>query len=137
MTGKEFEQMFCRELKENGWWALNIPKSRTGSQPFDVIAIKGHCIMAVDCKVMSGRSAAFPLERVEDNQWLSFQSLRDKSAHTLTGLIVLHEQTSLVCFLDYRKLRMAVQLGKKSIDLHDRRFSLDLHSLEQLRRICE
>lgn len=137
MTGSEFEKQFCMLLKDNGWWALNIPRSKSGAQPFDVIAIKGHCIMAVDCKVMSGRSLMFPIKRVEVNQWLSFKSLRDKSPHTLTGLIVWHEQTGETFFLDYWKLRRAVQQGKKSIDLHDRLFSYQMDDVELLARIRE
>ena len=137
MTGSEFERQFCQQLKNEGWWALNISRSKTGAQPFDVIAIKGHCIMAVDCKVMSSKSLMFPLKRVEVNQWLSFKSLRDKSVHTLTGLIVWHEQTKSVFFLDYWKLRQAVQQGKKSIDLHDGKLSYRLDKVELLRRIHE
>lgn len=137
MTGAEFERKFCEWAKLDGWWALNIPKSKSGAQPFDVIAIKGHCIMAVDCKVMSGKSLMFPIKRVEVNQWLSFKSLRDKSPHTLTGLIVRHEQTGETFFLDYWKLRQAVQQGMKSIDLHNPRLSYLLDDVELIRRIRE
>jgi len=71
MTGREFEQYMCKLFDQNGFWALNIPRSESGAQPFDIVAIRKDEVYAVDCKVCSG-AARFPLRRVEDNQLLAF-----------------------------------------------------------------
>lgn len=75
MTGQEFEQWACQWFRNRGYWALNIPKNKFGAQPFDVLAIRGSDIWAVDCKVCS--KSRFPLSRVEDNQWLAFDLMQE------------------------------------------------------------
>lgn len=117
MTGQEFETYFCEWAKRNGWWTLNIPRSASGQQPFDVIAIKDESILAVDCKVVSSGGLLFPLRRIEDNQWLAFWSLRKKSKAATIGIVVWHEQTRKMFFVDYDELALAVKAKQKSVPL--------------------
>ena len=117
MTGSEFERKVCQWLKEQGYWALNIPRQKSGQQPFDVIAVKGNCIVALDCKVISGSSERFPLERVEVNQWLAFKSLEDKSPYSVIGLMIWHDKTERMHFVSYKQLKLARKRGESSIEL--------------------
>jgi len=117
MTGAEFERKFCQWAKENNWWALNIPHSKAGQQPFDVIAIKGSAILACDCKVISSKSNVFPLSRVEDNQWLAFASLEKKSPFSIIGLAIWHNPYSQMFFIPYKMLRIARDKGQASVEL--------------------
>ena len=117
MTWQEFEKYFCEWARRNGWWALDIPKSKSGQQPFDIIAIRNQDILGVDCKVISSNSRVFPLNRIEDNQWLAFWSLRKKSEQAVIGIVVWHDQTRRMYFISYEELIAAVKAKLKSIPL--------------------
>ena len=112
MTGMQFESQFCEFLKEFGYWALNIPKNKYGAQPFDVVAIHGNEIFAVDCKVCS--TDLFQLERVEDNQWLAFQMVNERT-NAKTGIMAYYKGD--VYYLPYVVLCAYVRDGLKSIKL--------------------
>ena len=77
MTGTEFQSVFCKMLRENGYWALDIPKNKFNAQPFDVIALKGAKVYAVDCKVCL--QPRLPLSRIEDNQWIALNDIKDRA----------------------------------------------------------
>lgn len=130
MTGQEFERYFCEWAKRQGWWALNIPRTQSGQQPFDIIAIKDNSVIAVDCKVISGNSGVFPLARIEDNQWLAFWSIRKRSAQALVGVIVWHEPSRRMYFISYEELTTAVKAKQKSIPLQHK----EVDRIEILRR---
>lgn len=78
MTGERFESEFCELLKATGYWALNIPKNKYGAQPFDVIAMHGNFVMAIDCKVCG--KGILSLDRIEDNQWTAFETMNDRTS---------------------------------------------------------
>lgn len=117
MTGAEFERKFCEWARDNNWWALNIPHSKVGQQPFDVIAIKGSSILACDCKVMSNSGSSFPLRRVEDNQWLAFEALEKRSPFAIIGIVVWHDVSAQMFFVPYKVLKTAKDNEQKSIKL--------------------
>lgn len=112
MTGSEFEQYLSVILYDNGYWALNIPRNRFGAQPFDIVAIKGSRILAIDCKVCS--QPRFPLSRIEDNQWMAFDLIKKRT----------NAECYLACFYDNRiywipvnDAEYARELGKSSLPL--------------------
>ena len=115
VTGNEFEGAFCELLKSIGYWALNIPKNKSGAQPFDVIALKGSSVLAIDCKVCQGKR--FPIDRIEDNQWLAFQTVYDKSI-ACVGIAVLHDGD--VYFFNYIELVKLKEAGVPSIPVSKR-----------------
>ena len=112
MTGTEFEEYLCRVFQDRGFWALNIPKNRTGAQPFDVIALKGDFGFAVDCKVCS--SDRFPLSRVEDNQWSAFELVGRKTCLN-SGIMCF--RGSAIYYIPYIMLDRARRAGAASIKL--------------------
>lgn len=69
--GTEFEQEFCKILADNGYWVHFISPDRTGSQPFDIIAVKSGKAYAFDCKTCE--SDRFNISRLEDNQIMAFE----------------------------------------------------------------
>lgn len=69
--GTQFEQEFCNLLAQHGYWVHFITPDRTGSQPFDVIAVRDGKAYAIDCKTCS--KPYFGIDRLEDNQILAFE----------------------------------------------------------------
>ena len=114
MTGEEFEIIVCNWLKDNGYWALLIPRNKSGAQPFDILAIRNSEIYAVDCKVCS--EPRLRLSRIEDNQWLAFESIKKKTSATC-GFVWYHEGKT--GFIDYEDAVKARDLGLNSINLEE------------------
>ena len=135
MTGAECEKYFCELAKQHGWWTLNIPRSASGQQPFDVIAVKDESILAVDCKVVSSGGLLLPLKRIENNQWLAFWSLRKRSEAATIGVVVWHDPTRKMYFIDYSELVAAVKAKQKSVPI----IYKEVDRIELLRRasVCE
>ena len=69
--GTDFEREFVQMLANRGYWVHFINADRTGSQPFDVIAVKNGKAYAFDCKTCSTKR--FSIDRLEDNQILAFE----------------------------------------------------------------
>ena len=98
MTGSQLEGYVVHVLSNNGWWALRIPRNPSGAQPFDIIAIKGSNILAVDCKACS--EPKFALKRIEDNQWMAFERMMGRT-DAVVGIVAENEgQLYLVDYVD-------------------------------------
>lgn len=69
--GTDFEREFVQMLANRGYWVHFINADRTGSQPFDVIAVKNGKAYAFDCKTCT--ASRFSIDRLEDNQILAFE----------------------------------------------------------------
>lgn len=69
--GTDFEREFCKNLADNGFWVHFITPDRTGSQPFDVIAVYNNSAFAFDCKTCD--APTFSANRLEDNQVMAFK----------------------------------------------------------------
>lgn len=82
--GKDFENKFMKWLSKQGYWAHFMHPAPDGSQPFDIIALKGNdrssaIVYAFDCKTLE--KGRFPLSRIEDNQELAFEALNKQGVH--------------------------------------------------------
>ena len=69
--GTEFENEMVDYLKKNRWWVHFIAPAANGSQPFDIIAVKGGKSLAADCKTSSRK--IFAITRLEENQVMAFE----------------------------------------------------------------
>ncbi len=129
MKGTEFEHVFCQWLKDRGYWALNIPKSKTGSQPFDVIAMKTRALrsnmsIVAECKLISTKEKRFPLKRIEDNQWLAFEAVSQKT-RAFPCLAVYHDKSGEMFIIPYYELKVAKDTERPSILLVDKYLAED------------
>lgn len=116
MTGRDFENIIAKKLKEAGYWVLRIPQSETGQQPFDILAIKGKRILAYDAKVVSD-GHRFPIDRIEDNQFNAFQLMEKKTGAEEIGLLIHAE--GRIRFMDISRINTETWLGSKSVDVHE------------------
>ena len=116
MTGREFERWMEHKLSEHGYWVHRMAESNTGSQPFDIIALKGHGVYAFDCKVISTKRPYFPFSRVEENQKRAFEKLYDcYRGMLICGFLIYFEDD--VYLLDYEIAKKWMEEGKKGIAL--------------------
>lgn len=76
-SGTEFETVFRKILRGNGFWSHKLVENENGA-PFDIIAIKNGQAYAFDCKECS--SDRFPLSRVEDNQITGMRKIQEAGA---------------------------------------------------------
>ena len=116
MTGREFEKYMVDWLSEKGFWVHRIAESNTGSQPFDIIALKDYKVCAFDCKVISTKRPYFPFSRIEENQKRAFEKLYEcYSGILLCGFLIYYNDD--IYLLDYAIAKMWIEEGKKGITL--------------------
>ena len=117
-TGMQFEKFMCKELARRGWWAHFMSPGPGGAQPFDIIAIRGSHILAIDCKTCVTKT--FPYSRIEDNQRLAFDALMDKSdsRRIKSGFAISYGDR--IVFLPYEQVITDEKNGKKSYCLEGR-----------------
>ena len=116
MTGREFERLVENKLSEYGYWVHRMEESNTGSQPFDIIALNGYSVFALDCKVISTKRPYFPFSRIEENQKRAFEKLYDcYKGILLCGFMIYFEGD--VYLLDYAIAKIWIKEGKKGITL--------------------
>lgn len=114
MTGSDFERYIAEFFKENGFWALRIPKDKRGAQPFDIIAISRDSIYAVDCKVCA--KGLFSINRIEDNQWVSMEVMTRRT-NAIVGFVIFRD--GKVFFVEHKEAKEVVESGRKSIKLDE------------------
>ena len=112
MTGREFERWVENKLSDCGYWVHRMAESNTGSQPFDIIALKRHSVFAFDCKVISTKRPYFPFSRVEENQKLAFDKLIKCYKNNLTvGFMIYYEGD--IYFLNYHLFKVLSDVDRK------------------------
>ena len=112
MTGREFEKYIVDWLSEKGFWVHRMAESNTGSQPFDIIALRNYKVCAFDCKVISTKRPYFPFSRVEENQILAFEKLMKCYKNNLTvGFMIYFEGD--IYFLSYQHFKVIKNIDKK------------------------
>lgn len=118
MTGREFEKWVENKLSDCGYWVHRMAESNTGSQPFDIIALKRHGVYAFDCKVISTQRPYFPFSRIEENQKRAFEKMQDcYRGMLLCGFLIYFEDDMYL--LDYEIAKKWMEAGKKGIPLMD------------------
>ena len=110
MTGKNGEQVLAQDLNAKGFWVKLIPNDARGAQPFDIIAVRQKLVLMLDSKVCGQKR--FPMERVEDNQWLAFEKAAKRTCACI-GLICWYN--GKFYYIPYSQLR--VNIGNASIPL--------------------
>lgn len=86
--------------------------AHTGSQPFDIIAIKRDFPELYDCKTLNNKNGLFPISRIEENQRLAYQKVRNCiNPETIFALAILWNNN--LYFVDFDD----IDFNAKSIDL--------------------
>lgn len=109
--GITFEREFCEVLAAEGWWVHFIAPSANGGQPFDVIAVKGGCARAFDCKTSA--THIFPFSRLEQNQIMAFEKWL-ACGNEDPQIAVKYNET--IYLIDYRRIKESgkIDLNKET-----------------------
>lgn len=72
--GSATERKITGILRDERYWTYNCPKSLSGSQPVDIIAIKGAGLglskaWFIDGKHVDAKKISFPFSDIQPNQW--------------------------------------------------------------------
>ena len=111
-TGMKFERKVLDMLAVDGWWAHFLSPDKSGAQPFDIIAIKNDAVLALDCKTCADKSFSF--SRIEDNQFMAFQSLIWKT-NVFCGFVILHDDD--IYLLSFTDILAEMKKGRGSVKL--------------------
>ena len=120
--GNKTEKTASSIFREKGYWVYNCPKSSSGSQPFDLIAIKGgweYKVWFIDGKHVRKDEVSFTLNRIEPNQWASMEYANQFAqirSETL-GFVIQFERTGEFYWLPYETALDMKNNGVKSINL--------------------
>ena len=114
--GTHFEQDFCKYLAKHNWWVDFLSPGVNGSQPLDVIVIRGNDVYAIDCKTCS--ADRFPFSRIEDNQHLAFQAIMYRSDLVKCGVAIQHDNE--IYYIPYDEIMLSMKYRKKSLPLCER-----------------
>lgn len=134
--GNRTEKTASSIFRERGYWVYNCPKSQTGSQPFDLIAIRGgenYIVWFVDGKHVRDNEVSFKIDRIEPNQWASMQYASGFAKVNVEnmGFAIEFERTNEFYWLPYKDALKMAENNEKSINLNKLRFLedvLDEHS---------
>ena len=110
MTGRNGERLLAQDLNEKGFWVKLIPNDARGAQPFDCIAVRKKLVLMLDSKVCGQKR--FPMERVEDNQWLAFEKAAKRTCACI-GLVCWYN--GKFYYIPYSQLK--ANIGNASIGL--------------------
>lgn len=121
--GNKTEKTTSSIFRENGYWVYNCPKSQSGSQPFDLIAIKGginYIVWFVDGKHVREKEASFKLDRIEPNQWSSMEYASGFAKVNVEnmGFAIEFERTNEFYWLSYKDALEMLKSNIKSINLN-------------------
>lgn len=121
--GNKTEKTVSSIFREHGYWVYNCPKSQTGSQPFDLIAIKGgtnYIVWFVDGKHVRENEVSFSLKRIEPNQWASMQYASGFAKVNVEnmGFVIQFERTGVFYWLSYKNALELAKNNEKSINLN-------------------
>ena len=115
VLGSNFEKDFANFLASKNYWVHFIEgASHTGSQPCDIIAIKRDFPELYDCKTLNNKNGLFPISRIEENQRLAYERVREcRNPETIFSLAILWNNN--LYYIDFDD----IDFNKKSIDLKE------------------
>lgn len=115
VLGSNFEKDFANFLASKNYWVHFIEgAAHTGSQPCDIIAIKRDFPELYDCKTLNNKNGLFPISRIEENQRLAYERVREcRNPETIFSLAILWNNN--LYYVDFDD----IDFNKKSIDLKE------------------
>lgn len=124
LIGGRTEKDIARILSKKGYWVLIVPKSASGSQPVDIVAMKGSNNILLDAKHLRKKDELFELSRIEPNQWSSMEFAKKYCELKNLGFAIAYECDNSVRWLSYEialslKNRGRASISYKSLPLFD------------------
>lgn len=110
--GSSFEKEWATILERDGCF-VHLMDSKTGAQPFDIIACKDGRTKAYECKTVKGYS--FALKRVENNQYYTIKKHYDN----IPIVFVFKCDSGKYFYKDGKEIISAIDAGLNSIDLRE------------------
>lgn len=71
--GTDFEREVVEYIRGSGAWVHFLTPDERGAQPFDIIAVRNGCAVAVECKTLTEKRRYFTIDRLEENQIMAFE----------------------------------------------------------------
>lgn len=96
--GNATEKKACESLSSHGWWAHRFEKKKNGSQPCDIVALKGNASMLLDAKHCL--KPYLPTGRIEANQLTCFEMAHNRGIKC--GFVCEYADT--LFYIDYEDL---------------------------------
>ena len=118
-VGNETETVVKNIFKKHGYWAYNTPKSKDGSQPVDVIAIKNDISWLVDAKHVRVEEVSFPFSRIEPNQITCLDYAKNFAHIKNVGFVIYFERQQKCVFMHFNKFLEMKKQGKKSVNISE------------------
>lgn len=124
IVGNSTEKLVSALFRQKGYWVLNVPKNGLGSQPVDIVAIKGgsvYNVYLVDAKHVRENEVSFKFDRVEANQITSMCYARDyaKLDKNNLGFAILFEREQKLMYLPLETFLERQKQGLKSIKMEE------------------
>lgn len=124
--GNSKEQDVCNLFRTHGYWAHAFAKGRSGSQPVDIVAVRGGktvIVWLLDAKNVRKEEPSFSLSRIEPNQWATLAYAHDFAKIDLKylGFAIFFERMNEFYWLSYEKALDMNKTGIKSVNFHDLR----------------
>ena len=117
--GNQTEKKACEMLAKDGWWCHRFKRSENGSQPCDIVALRGKASMLLDGKHCN--HPYLPTQRIEGNQINCFKMASEKGVKC--GFVC--EYMNQLFFVDFAKIDFA-----KSYVKLERLFQDELNSIK-------
>lgn len=120
--GNKTEKSVSQIFRERGYWVYNCQKTSSGSQPVDLIAIKGgerYLVWFVDGKHVRSHEVSFALNRIEPNQWATLKYANEFAKIDIKnlGFAIHFERTGFIYWLSYKRALEMQKNNEKSINL--------------------
>ena len=118
-VGNDAEKYVKEIFKKYGYWAYNTPKSKDGSQPVDIIAMKANINWLVDVKHVREDEISFPFSRIEPNQLTCMDYAKNFANLKLLGFVIVFERINKCVYLPYIRFLTLKEQGRKSVNANE------------------
>lgn len=116
-NGNRCEKEAQKLFRQFGFWAHILSKGNDGSQPVDIVAIRGSESWLVDSKSVE-REASFSFDEIRPNQWTSLGYAKDFAKIKNLGFVIFFGRDfDNPRFLPYDMAVMLRNMGAKSVGI--------------------
>lgn len=114
-VGNDAERFVKEIFKNFGFWAYNTPKSKDGSQPVDIVAMKNNINWLLDVKHVRTEEISFDFSRIEANQLTCMDYARNFAGIQELGFAIVFERKNCCYYMTFDKYLSLKKEGRKSV----------------------